>query len=214
MIGPFLWVLHSLSNTIRPWGVPLSWIPLWACLWTDFSSGSSSFPSLQFFQTGTIMGQSCSCGMTAPSFTWCSVFLMEVGSISSFSLLWAFHLRSLLLNPASLSYLPGLWCILEGYSQTPNSWGCLFPLSLLALRASVLFPHPVTDHVPFSAPHSPAHFPSQVPPSLPLVIAFFIKQLICVILQIQSFSTLLSWWEAQRHVGRHVIGEGAYRSIS
>jgi hypothetical protein len=46
MLGPFLWVLHSLSNSIRPWDLPLSWIPLWACRWTLFSSGSSPFLSL------------------------------------------------------------------------------------------------------------------------------------------------------------------------
>jgi hypothetical protein len=46
MIGPFLWMLHSLSNSVRPWDLPLSWIPLWACCWTFFSSGSSPFPSL------------------------------------------------------------------------------------------------------------------------------------------------------------------------
>jgi hypothetical protein len=48
MVGPFLWVLHSLSDSVRSWGLPLSWIPLWACHWTFFSSGSSPFPSLQF----------------------------------------------------------------------------------------------------------------------------------------------------------------------
>jgi hypothetical protein len=58
MIGTFLWVLYSLSNRVRPWGLPLSWIPLWACSWTFFSLDSSPFPSLQFFQMGTIMGQS------------------------------------------------------------------------------------------------------------------------------------------------------------
>jgi hypothetical protein len=34
MLGPFLWALHSLSNSVRPWDLPLSWIPLWACRWT------------------------------------------------------------------------------------------------------------------------------------------------------------------------------------
>jgi hypothetical protein len=29
MLGPFLWVLHSLSNSVRLWDLPLSWIPLW-----------------------------------------------------------------------------------------------------------------------------------------------------------------------------------------
>jgi hypothetical protein len=59
MIGPFLCVFHSLSNSVRPWNLPLSWIPLWACHWTFFPSGSSPFSSLQFFQTGAIMGQRC-----------------------------------------------------------------------------------------------------------------------------------------------------------
>jgi hypothetical protein len=66
MLGPFLWALHSLSNSVRPWDLPLSWISLWACGWTFFSSGSSPFPFLQFFQTGTIMGQSFECGVATP----------------------------------------------------------------------------------------------------------------------------------------------------
>jgi hypothetical protein len=46
-IGPFfVWDLHSLGNNVRPWDLPLSWIPLWSYLWTFFSSGSSPFPSL------------------------------------------------------------------------------------------------------------------------------------------------------------------------
>jgi hypothetical protein len=48
MLGPFLLVLHGLSKSVRPWGFPLSWIPLWACWWTFFSSGYSPFPSLKF----------------------------------------------------------------------------------------------------------------------------------------------------------------------
>ena len=87
MIGPFLWVLHNLSNSVRHWGLPLSWIPLCACHWTFSSSGSSPFPSLQFFQIGIIMCQSFDCGMANPSLTWCPVFLLEVGYIKSLSLL-------------------------------------------------------------------------------------------------------------------------------
>ena len=79
MIGPFLWALHNLSNSIRSLGLPISWIPLWACHWIFFSSGSSPFPSLKFFPTGTIMGQSFDCGIATPSLTWCPVFLLEVG---------------------------------------------------------------------------------------------------------------------------------------
>jgi hypothetical protein len=38
-----LWVHHSLSDSVRSWDLPWSWIPLWVCLWTFLSSGSSSF---------------------------------------------------------------------------------------------------------------------------------------------------------------------------
>jgi hypothetical protein len=51
MIGPFLWVLHSLSNSVRTWSLPLSWIPLWAWCWTFFSSASPHFhPCCSFKQ--------------------------------------------------------------------------------------------------------------------------------------------------------------------
>jgi len=48
-VGPFLWSLYSLSNGVRSWRFSLSWIALWACCWTFFSSGSFPFPSLQLF---------------------------------------------------------------------------------------------------------------------------------------------------------------------
>jgi hypothetical protein len=63
---------HSVSNSVRPQGLLLSWIPIWTCHWTSFLSRSSPFLSLQFLQTGTILGQNCS------PLTWCSVFLLEV----------------------------------------------------------------------------------------------------------------------------------------
>jgi hypothetical protein len=85
MIGPFLWALHSFHNNVRLWDPPLSWIPLWACHWTFFLSGSSPFPLLQFFQTGIIMSQSFDCGMENLSLTWCPVLLLEMGSTSSLS---------------------------------------------------------------------------------------------------------------------------------
>jgi hypothetical protein len=48
MIDPFLGTFHSFSqcHIVRPWDLPLTWIPLWACHWTFFFSGSSPFPSL------------------------------------------------------------------------------------------------------------------------------------------------------------------------
>ena len=96
-------MLHSLSNSVRPWGLPLSWIPLWACCWTFISPGSSPFPILQFFQTRKIMGQSFDCGMATPSLICCPLFLLEVGSISALSLCQEFYLRSLPLSPESFS---------------------------------------------------------------------------------------------------------------
>jgi hypothetical protein len=69
---------------------------------------SSPFPSLQFFQTGTIMGQSFGGGMATPSLTWCPIFykfpLPKVWHSIWCPYLWV--LRA--------SYLPGLWYILEG----------------------------------------------------------------------------------------------------
>jgi hypothetical protein len=40
MIDPFLWALHSPNNSVRPWDLPFSWIPLRICYWIFFSSGS------------------------------------------------------------------------------------------------------------------------------------------------------------------------------
>jgi hypothetical protein len=85
MIGPFLWAFHTLSNSVRPWGLPSSWIQLWTCCWTFFSSGPSPFLSLQFFQTAKIMDQSFKCGITTPSLTRYPVFQLEEGSTSSLS---------------------------------------------------------------------------------------------------------------------------------
>jgi hypothetical protein len=58
MLGFCLQAYHSISNSVRTRGLPLSWIPIWACHWTSFLSGSSPFLSLKFLQTGTILGQS------------------------------------------------------------------------------------------------------------------------------------------------------------
>jgi hypothetical protein len=124
MLGPFLWVLHSLSNSVRSWVLPLSWIPLWACHWTFFSSGSSPFPSLQFFQTGANMGQSFDYGMATPSLIWCPVFPLDVGSVSSLSFLCDISCK-FPLSPENLSPPRSLvhnW----GSPQPPTSWGCLF----------------------------------------------------------------------------------------
>ena len=92
------------------------------------------------------MGQRCDCGMATPSLTWCPVFLLEVGSISSLSLLLGIS-----------SKVPPFESWESFTSQVSGTlWGCLFPFFLLALRASVVFPHPIPDHVPLSPPPTPS----------------------------------------------------------
>ena len=150
MIGPFLWALHSLSNSVRFWGLPLSQILLWTCCWTFFSSGSSPFSSLQFFQTGTIMCQSFDCEMAITSLTWCPVFLLEVSSISSLSPLQCitFGVPPFESWKSFTSQVSGtFWRI----PQPPTSRGCMFTLFLQALGDfSPFIPPPIPNHVPFS----------------------------------------------------------------
>jgi hypothetical protein len=67
----------------------------------------------------TIVGQSFDSGMANPSLTWGSVFLLEVGSINSLSLL-----SDILSN---FSHLPGLWCILHGPPNLLPSEIACFP---------------------------------------------------------------------------------------
>jgi hypothetical protein len=64
-------------------GLPLELNPALGLSWSFFSSGSSPFPSLQFFHIGTIMGGSF--GNPIPHFM--PVFLLEVGSTISLSLI-------------------------------------------------------------------------------------------------------------------------------
>jgi hypothetical protein len=82
----------------------------------------------------------------------------------------AFHLKFLPLIPETL--LPPRSLVHSGGSlQPPISQGCLFPFFLPALRASVLFPHPIRF-----CPHSPcppSTFPTTSLPPFPLMIAFF-----------------------------------------
>jgi hypothetical protein len=77
------------------------------------------------------------------------------------------------LSPESLS--PPISLVHFGGSpQIPISQGCLFPLFLLALRASFLFPHPVPYQVsisPLITPPSTFHLKSLLPS--PLMVALF-----------------------------------------
>jgi hypothetical protein len=169
MIGSFWWALHSLSNSVRSWDFPLSRIPLWVCCWTFFSSGSSPFPFLAVLSDKNNYGSEMWLwdGNPIPHLMSC---LPAGGGLYKFPL------------PTSISSkIPPFefWesltsQISDAFWRSPTqpalSWGCLFSFFLLALRASVLFPHSIPDQVPFSPliPTSPdpVHFPSQVPPSL------------------------------------------------
>ena len=61
----------------------------------------------------------------------------------------------------------------RGCPQPPIFWSCLFTFFLLHPRTSVLFLHPILDHMSLSVQFPPPiHYPSEVPPSS-LVTAFF-----------------------------------------
>jgi hypothetical protein len=112
----------------------------------------------------------CDYGMATPSLTWCPVFLLEVGSISSLSLLWGISFKV----PPYES-----WESLTSQVSGPF-WRVSPPSYLLRLPVSIpsagpwgfsLFPSPNTKS------GSPVYFlptfpPKSFPPS-PLVIAFF-----------------------------------------
>ena len=87
IIGPFLWVFHSLSNRVWPWDFPLSWILLWDYYWTLVSSDSSQFHPCSSSRQGQLWLRVFEVGMATPYLSWCPIFLLEVGSTSSFSLL-------------------------------------------------------------------------------------------------------------------------------
>jgi hypothetical protein len=67
MLGFCLQGLHSLSNSVRPWSLPFSWIPIWACHWISFPLGSSPFLFLQFFRQEQFWARVFDCGMATPS---------------------------------------------------------------------------------------------------------------------------------------------------
>jgi hypothetical protein len=112
------------------------------------------------------MRQSYDCGMALPSFTWCPVFLLEVGSISFLSLLSGISPK---VPPFEFwEALTSQISVHSGeFPQPPISWGCLFTLFLLSLGASVLFPHPISGHIPLSPNSIPLLFISLPGPSLP-----------------------------------------------
>jgi hypothetical protein len=137
-----------LGCCVRPWGLPLSWVPIWPCHWTSFPSGSSSLLTLRFFQTETILGQNFwllddnpipPLGVLSSCWRW----TLQVSSPHC----RVYHLKSLPSGPENLSPPRSL---IHSSGSPPHllspEFAC-FPSFLLALRASVLFlsiclPHP------------------------------------------------------------------------
>jgi hypothetical protein len=121
------------------------------------------------------MGQSCDCGMATPYLTWCPVFLLEVGSISSLSLplgisskVPPFESRDSLTSQVSGTF----WRVrITSYFQR-------LPVSILSPGPQVFSPFPISNTNSGSSLSS--HFshtlstlpPRSLPPS-PLVLAFF-----------------------------------------
>ena len=120
------------------------------------------------------MDQRFDCGIATPFLTQCPVLHWRWALQFPSPHCMAFHLESFPLSPESLSP-PRSLVHFRGSSQPPTSQGCLFPVLQLALRASVIFPYPIPDHVPLSRP-SPVPFPFQAPPYLPLVVVLFSLQ--------------------------------------
>jgi hypothetical protein len=144
----------------------MSWVLFWAYHWTFFFSGSAPFPSLQFFQTGTIMGESFDCEMATHSsldaLSFCLRWALQVPSAQC----RAFHLRSLPLRPENL--LPHRFLVHSGGSpQPPTSPSCLFPFFSAGPQDFSPFPHPIPHHVHLF-PTCPRSFKGPSLPPTPL----------------------------------------------
>jgi hypothetical protein len=123
------------------------------------------------------MGQRCDCGIATPSLTWCPVFLLEVGSISSLSLLFGISSK---LPPCEsweslTSQVSGAF-----WRVPPTSYFLKLPVYSLSAGPQDFSPFPsIPDQVPLSFPLLPhphsVHFPSQVTPFLPTCDCFFLS---------------------------------------
>ena len=169
MMGPFLLAHHSLSSSVRPWGLPMSWIPGWACRWTSLSSDSSPFLSLQFFQSRTIMSQSFWLWDGNP-------FSHLMSSLSAWSGLYKFPLPTVwnFIYGSSLwvlkvSHLPGLWYILECPAHLPPPKVACFHSFYWPSGLQYYSSYQIPDHVP-PVPLCPFSHPDL---SLPIMLLMF-----------------------------------------
>jgi hypothetical protein len=124
------------------------------------------------------MGHSCDCRMATPSLTWCSVFLLEVGFISSLSLLTGILYKvppyeSLESRTSQVS--GAFWG--GGSPQPLISWGCLFTFFCWAsgLQCFSLTQYQIRFSSSLHSPHTQSTFPPKSFPLSPIVreIAFF-----------------------------------------
>jgi hypothetical protein len=173
MIGPFLWVLHSLSNSVRPWDLPLSWILLWAC-WLDLlflRLFSISIPIILSDRNNYGSEMWLWDGNPHPSL---DVFLLEVVSVSSLSLLLGIYLKFLslilesLLPPRSLLHSGGSPPNLL-FPEVARFHSFCWPSGLQSFSFSQ---YQIRLPSPPNFPPSSTFSSRSLPPS-PLVIAFF-----------------------------------------
>jgi hypothetical protein len=163
-------VLHSLS--IRRWGLPFSWISLWACHCTFFLLRlfSISIPAVlsdrnNYGSELLTVGWQPHPLLDALSFYW--RWALQVPSPHC----RAFHLRSVPLGLESLSP-PRSLVHSRGSHQPPTSQGCFFH-SLCWLSGLQSFP---PTQYQIMSPKPPSPFPpTSLPPSY-LVVVFFSSQ--------------------------------------
>ena len=86
MLGPILWALHSLSSSVRPWGLSQSWAPPWSFHWTSFPSGLLCFCSWRSFWQEYFWVRAFDVGWQSHhSLDAFLIFLLDVDSTSSYS---------------------------------------------------------------------------------------------------------------------------------
>jgi hypothetical protein len=113
------------------------------------------------------MGQSCYCGMATPFLTWCPVFLLEVGSISSHSLLSGISSKVAPFESweSHTSQVSGAF-----WRASPTSCLPRLPVSFLSAGPQGFSPfHSPNTRWGSSLPPTslPMDFPFQIPPSIP-----------------------------------------------